>query len=398
LYAARVHAGSEQRGSRPAVGDWEAVSRPARPIVKELLVNGPRTRTELARRLGLSNGSLTRLTKPLVESGLLVERGTVHDPVNGHPTRPLDVVADAYHFLGVKLTSDHMHAVVTDLRSEVAAERSEPLGDRTPEGVAAQARDLMDRLARDSAKPAAAGFALGGRASPGGDAAEAGLFDAPFLGWRRVPLESVLNAAMGIPCVVGNDVHALARGQHWFGEARGLADFALATAGAGIGYAVCRDDRILETTEEDVVAFGHHILDPGGPMCPTGHRGCVSAYLSTGALLSAAAYGLHRPVSPEEIARRAREGDVVCGDIARLAGWAVGAVAAGIANHTGVRTVLVAGESVDVIRAGSRHIEQGLSERRFSGSVDILMLSSSSTDWSRGGAVEAIRAFVIREG
>ncbi|MDT0347459.1 ROK family transcriptional regulator [Streptomyces litchfieldiae] len=394
-----MHAASEPSGSHPTIETWRAVSRPARPLIREVLVNGPCTRTELARRLGLSNGSLTRLTKPLVQSGLLVERGIVHDPLNGHPMRPLDIVAKDYHFLGVKLTSDRMYGVVTDLRAEVVAEHSEPLGVRTPEAVAAQASDLRDRLARDGFPPVAAGFTLGGHPPADDEAAEPGLFNAPFLDWWRVPLESVLNDAMGIPCVVRNDVLALACGQHWFGVARGLSDFALVTAGAGIGYALCRYNRILETTEEDVVEFGHHILDLGGPMCPTGHRGCVSAYLSTGAILSAAAYGLHRPVSLKEISRRAGEGEPVSGDIARQAGWALGALAASIANLTTVKTVLVAGESVDVIRAGHRHIEQGMSQRRFRAhrSIDTPMLSSTFTDWARGGAVEAIRTFVVQE-
>ena len=54
---------------------------------------GPQSRTALARTLRLSTGSLTRLTKPMVDAGLLVEGDVVHDPVNGRPTRPLDVAA-----------------------------------------------------------------------------------------------------------------------------------------------------------------------------------------------------------------------------------------------------------------------------------------------------------------
>jgi hypothetical protein len=58
--------------------------------------------------LGSVDGSLTRLTKPLVQAGLLVERGIVHDPIHGHPTRPPDIVAKDFHIFGAKLTSDWM--------------------------------------------------------------------------------------------------------------------------------------------------------------------------------------------------------------------------------------------------------------------------------------------------
>ncbi|WP_129843472.1 ROK family transcriptional regulator [Streptomyces sp. RFCAC02] len=392
-----MHAVSSPGGDRPTIGVWEAVSRPARPVIREVLVNGPLTRTTLARTLGLSTGSLTRLTKPLVGSGLLVERGIVHDPVNGRPTRPLDIVARDHHFLGVKLTSDHMHGVITDLRAEVVAEHSEPLGERTPGAVARQARALAQRLARTGAPPVAAGFTMGGNPSAGARPAPSPLFDAPYLDWRRVPVESVLNDAIGIPCVVRNDVSALAHSQRWFGVARGLSDFALVTVGAGVGYALCLHGRIVETTEDDLVEFSHHVLDPGGPMCPAGHRGCVSAYLSTASVLAAASHGLRRPVTLEEIVRGAREGDAVCAGVVREAGWALGATVAAVAGLTTVRTVVVAGESVDVARAGRRDIDRGIGERRLRGhrSLSIPMLSSSFTEWARGGAVEAIRAFVV---
>ncbi len=385
-----------QAGRRSSIQQWAAVSRPARPIVRELLINGPQTRTALARTLGLSTGSLTRLTKPLVQSGLLVEREVVHDPVNGRPTRPLDIVAEDFHFLGIKLTADHVYAVITDLRARVIAEADEPLGARTPESVLAQAGQLMKRLSRPGAEPVAAGFTLGGHLRAPGGTAGAEIFDAPFLDWRGIPLRSLLDERMGVPCVVSNDVSALAHSQHWFGAARGLSDFALVTAGAGIGYALFIRDHMMTATESDIREFSHHILDPGGPMCSEGHRGCVASYLSTHSILASAAHGLRRPVSVEEITRLAGEGDAVCLHVTRQAGWALGAVIATVVNVTMAKTVVVAGESVDVARAAKPHIELGMSDRRFLDhrSIDTPMLSSDFTEWARGGAVEAIRTFV----
>jgi predicted NBD/HSP70 family sugar kinase len=202
---------------------------------------------------------------------------------------------------------------------------------------------------------------------------------------------------MDIPCVVRNDVFALAYGQNWFGTARRISDFAMITIGPGIGYALCLNGRVLKMAEQDLVEFGHHILDPGGPMCQMGHRGCVASYLSTGAILSAAAYGLQRPVSLGEIAPLASESDAVCQDIVRQAGRALGMLAATIANLTGVKTVVVAGETTDVVRGAHQHIKEGMSHRRLHrpDSINTPMLSSSFTEWARGGAVEASRAFVV---
>lgn len=386
---------------RSAIEAWNDVSRPARPILRELLIDGPRTRTALARSLGLSTGSLTRLTKPLVHAGLLVERGTVHDPVNGRPTRPLDIVADDYHFLGVKLTADRLYAVVTDLRARIVAEAEEPLPDTSPRAVCALIRRVKDRLARTAPPPAAAGITFGGSAvPPGACGAGSGTgYDAPFLGWRGVPLHAHLREAMDIPCVAGNDVAALAHSQHWFGAARGLDAFALVTVGAGIGYALFLHGRMVTVSEDDMREFAHHVLDPGGPLCPAGHRGCLSAYLATDCVLAAAATGLRRPATLEEIVRLAGEGDPACRHLTRQAGWAVGAVIATIANLTTVRTVIVTGESVPLARAASEDVGRGIAHRRLHdrASLDHTLLPAPFTQWARGGAVQAIRAFVLNE-
>lgn len=53
--------------------DWPPLTPGERSVAIEVLVHGPLSRSEIARRLGLSPGSLTRLTKPLIEQRLLVE-------------------------------------------------------------------------------------------------------------------------------------------------------------------------------------------------------------------------------------------------------------------------------------------------------------------------------------
>jgi predicted NBD/HSP70 family sugar kinase len=132
-------------------------------------------------------------------------------------------------------------------------------------------------------------------------------------------------------------------------------------------------------------------------MCVEGHRGCISAYLSTRSILASAAHGLHRRVTLEEIARMSGEGDAVCANVTRQAGWALGVTVAMVVNLTTVKTVIVGGESVDVARAGHQDIERGMSHRRFHDhrSIETPMLSSGFSQWARGGAVEAIRTFVV---
>ncbi|MGP4110772.1 ROK family transcriptional regulator [Streptomyces sp. 4N509B] len=369
--------------------------RPARPILRELVIHGPLSRTTLARRLGLSVGSLSRLTKPLVASGVVVEQDVAYDPVNGRPTRPLRVVVDGLRFVGIKLTSDRVYAVLTNLRADVLARGSAPLPDLTPEEVVERAGRLADELVGDGERPVSAGITLGGDEHAPTRVDEGEFLDSGLLGWRRVPVRRLMAARLGVPCVVRNDVTALAYAHQWFGEARGLSDFAVVTIGEGIGYALFVHGRAVRVTEADLGEFGHQILDPGGPLCPSGHRGCAGAYLPTRSVLMAAAQGLRRFPNHEEVLRLAAAGDPVCSRVVGQTAWALGALIANLTTCTTVKTVIVAGEAVGVVGLARGDLDRGMADRRRDPEpVRLVVQPHDFGDWARGAAVGAIRAHV----
>ena len=93
-------------------GDWGRVVGsagpvdPARPSL-EILLHGPlRGGRELAQRLDLSTASLSRITRPLVEAGLVVELPDVTTGAGGRPPQPLDIDAGRQHVVGRSSTAD----------------------------------------------------------------------------------------------------------------------------------------------------------------------------------------------------------------------------------------------------------------------------------------------------
>ena len=67
---------------------WTALDGTSRSVALEVLRHGPLSRSELSRRLGLSPGSLTRLTRPMLDHGVLVEDDTTRAASLGRPVRP----------------------------------------------------------------------------------------------------------------------------------------------------------------------------------------------------------------------------------------------------------------------------------------------------------------------
>jgi DNA-binding transcriptional ArsR family regulator len=85
---------------------WPPQTGAARAVALEVLLHGPLSRTDIARRLDLSQGSLTRLSSPLIEAGLLFEVAPESNGRTDRRKRPLDIAAESHHFVGIKLTGE----------------------------------------------------------------------------------------------------------------------------------------------------------------------------------------------------------------------------------------------------------------------------------------------------
>ncbi|MFD3483190.1 ROK family protein [Streptomyces sp. NPDC058665] len=376
---------------------WTPLSGATHAVALEVLLRGPLSRSELARRLDLSAGSLTRLAKPLLDSGLLVESGTSHEPRAGRPTRPLDIVADAHHFIGAKITHESVHAVLTTLRAEVVASARADLPGRDPASVVtvlhSLAAELAAQLPPGTTHITAAGVSLGGCVAD-----HATVTQAPFLGWEDdVPLGALLSDALGVPIAVDNDLLALTRAEHWFGAARGHDRFAVLTVGAGIGYGLVVHDRVVDSPDAGVGLLGHFPLDPLGPLCPRGHRGCATAMLSMASLRAAASVGLRRDVPYDECLELAAAGDPVAGPLVMASGRALGRLIAAVANLTLTTEIVLTGEGARLAEVAADALRDGLAydrdPRAAAVSLDVRPLDFGL--WARGAAVTAIQAYVL---
>ncbi|MGC0327975.1 putative NBD/HSP70 family sugar kinase [Streptomyces sp. SAI-170] len=380
----------------------DATSEPSAPltgatraVALEVLLRGPVSRSEMARRLDLSAGSLTRLTKPLVDDGLLVEVDTGLDQGvrTGRRTRPLDINPSAHHFVGAKVTGDDVHAVLTTLRAEVVASARRPLTGRDPESVMDAVRELTDELTAGGPPLSRVGVSLGGRV-----AQHTTVTEAPFLGWTEdVPLGALLTDALGLPVTVDNDLLALTRAEHWFGVARGHDRFAVLTIGAGIGYGLVMHDTVVDSPDAGIGLLGHCPLDPLGPLCPSGHRGCATAMLTTTSLCAAVSVGLRRSVTYDECLDLAAAGDPVAAQAVTAAGRALGRLVAAIANFTLVRKIVLAGEGVRLAEVARTAVDEAMRADRAptAAPLELDVQHSDFTHWARGAAATAIQAHIL---
>ncbi|MEJ8672399.1 ROK family transcriptional regulator [Streptomyces sp. MS1.AVA.1] len=379
----------------PVADSWPPLSPGERSVAIEVLVGGPLSRTELARRLDLSAGSLTRLTKPLIESGLLVEvpeAGVPAEVRQGRPSQPLDVVADSLSFLGFKITDDMVYGVLTTLRSEIVARYDRPLVTREPATVVDLLGEMTDALAGDRPRLAGIGIGVGGFVE---DRAVVG--ESPFLDWREVPLAELVEERTGLPVVVENDVAALVEAETWFGAGRGLDRFVVLTIGAGIGYGLVLGGKRVPYAEEDR-GFGRHwIVDPNGPLTPEGARGSAVSLLTIPSIRYQVQAATGRDRTYEEILEGAAAGEPMSARVVEEAARALGTLVAQIANFVLPQKILLAGEGVGLMDVAGKTVTETIRAQRhpLAASIDLETKVSDFHDWARGAAVLAIQVLVL---
>jgi predicted NBD/HSP70 family sugar kinase len=355
-------------------------------LAREVLIHGPISRADLGRRLGLSPASLTRLTRPFLESGLFVE-GAEQSAGVGRPARPLDIRPEALRFAGVKITGTEVLAVRTDLRAHTERGLVRALPGTSPQEVIAAVVAVVEELGGASAF-AGLGVTIGGSVDAAGRVRRA-----PFLRWRDVDLAGPLSAELGLPVALENDVVALTAAEHWFGRGRGLSHFAVLTMGAGVGYGLVVHDRVVAPPAAGLGLGGHFPLDPGGPVCEAGHRGCSTAMLTLPSLTRQLYVATGHELTLAEGFALAREGDEAAARILEDSARALGTMISAIANLAMVDTVILAGEGVALYSEQSALVDAVIAAVRDpdADAPTLLVDDGGLIEWARGAAATAIQ-------
>lgn len=113
--------------------------------------------------------------------------------------------------------------------------------------------------------------------------------------------EADLKEALGIECVMLQETHALCLAEQRYGEAKGIADFAMLDIGTGVGLGVFSGGRVLTGHSGLAGEIGHISLVPGGLPCGCGRFGCLETVASDAAIAGAISQRVGEALSMEQI-------------------------------------------------------------------------------------------------
>ncbi|RFS84713.1 ROK family protein [Actinomadura spongiicola] len=219
-------------------------------------------------------------------------------------------------------------------------------GGRDAERLWRTVRALLGKLVADAGDPPLAGVGVGCGGPMTWPAANVSPLNIPA--WRAFPLRERLRALYpGLPVRIHNDAVCVAIGEHWRGAGRGRDNVLGMVVSTGVGGGLVLGGRLVNGASGNAGHIGHVVVDPDGPPCACGGRGCLEAVARGPALVAWARERGWRRENPHatgvDLAADARAAQPVAVAAMRRAGRALGVAIASATHLCDLDVVAVGG-------------------------------------------------------
>ncbi|MDR2566034.1 MAG: ROK family protein [Bifidobacteriaceae bacterium] len=252
-------------------------------------------RSEIARRTGLHKTTVSLLADELLAAGLIAELDPPAATRSGRPPLPLVPAPGRLAGLGLEVNVEYLGLTAIDLAGAVQAQRFEAgdLRGSKPQAVldrlARQSADVIERLERNGTEVVGIGLALPGLTTTAGG--QFALLNAPNLGWRDLDL-APFRDRFGRPLTLDNEANLAARAEVRLAHPNPAErTFVYLSGGVGIGAALVSDAVQIAGLHGWAGEVGHVTVEPGGPVCTCGARGCLEVFAGRRAIARAARLG-----------------------------------------------------------------------------------------------------------
>lgn len=253
-----------------------------RLVLRSLRDDGPQPRAGLARRLGLSATTMTKVVGQLLDEGLVTEDAVESGGGGrvGRPSTGIRIRTDARYVIGVQVGAGTVRVGLCDLRAQIRESASftfDSTGE-TPERVVARIAEAASGLLADLPADRLLGV---GVAAPGPvDPAHRRNVLSVNLDWRDVAFADLLEAALETPTVVDHNVRSMALAESRYGETDGADPLLYVYVRTGLGAGLVIGGRPFRPGAHGVTELGHlRALEKGRP-CACGATGCLETVVS----------------------------------------------------------------------------------------------------------------------
>ncbi len=312
-------------------------------LVATIRNEGPISRSQLSRAIGLPRSTTTALVAELLRDGLIDEapaRSAGAGSGSGRPATMLSVRRPDGLVAGFDFGHRHIRVAVATSDGQILAEESLHLDvDGRAESALDTARDLLAQVL-DCAQvsPGEIQAAAAGLPAPLNNRTNRVGSPTILSSWVDLdPAEELLRRT-GLAVTLGNDAAFGALGEMTYGAARNLTDFIYVKASNGIGAALVLNGELYRGSHGMAGEIGHTQIDPAGAWCRCGNRGCLEATVSIDVVRRQL-----EPIGLDPLNSADMEHPVVTKVLAQ-SGRTVGVVIANLCNTLNPQAVILGGD------------------------------------------------------
>ena len=249
-------------------------------VLERIRALQPISRVDLARASGLQPSTISSIVEQLLKERWICEGALVKTARGRRPTL-LSLNGDLV-FLVADVRPSQAVVALIDLHGRFLERQLIPLGKRPEAGVDRIAA-VMDQFRRRHPGKTfeGVGLSLPGRVDPKTNQ----LLLAPNLPWSGFDIRKRLTEELQLEVQLENAANASLLSELWFGRIDGIHNATLVTISEGVGAAILAHGRLISGQDGMAGEFGHICMDPTGPVCGCGARGCWEVFASSRAAL-----------------------------------------------------------------------------------------------------------------
>ncbi|MFA5863644.1 MAG: ROK family protein [Phycisphaerae bacterium] len=331
----------------PLVGR-EKVNQYNRQLILSLFKGGKTlARRDIVALTGMRQGTMQVHVESLLKEKILVETGPGSSKAGRRPTL-LEINPRRYFIVGGYLQPENVHLVLSDLLGHILSHHTEhpTVEEDRSHLLLALGRGLIHLIEDKCRRQDILGIALGavGRV----DVKEQTLTETHFgRWWKGIELGRYIRGQFGCTSWVENDIHLATLAEARFGVSRDVNHFLFVSIENQLQVGVMVDGRVYSGFKGVAGKLGHVCVDPGGPLCGCGNRGCLKMLASNDALIDFYRKLVGKDklkVSVEEIVTYARDGQTAAKyALEQVAKW-LGLGLANLANIFNPEKIVLSGQ------------------------------------------------------
>lgn len=245
---------------------------------------GPISRIQVADISQLAPASVTKITRQLLERGLIKEVAQ-QASTGGRRAISLETEVSPFHSVAVRLGRDYIQLSLYDLGgNEISSSYHEFLylrQDELTDGLLHYIKEFIIQAEHQIDQLIAIGVVLPGLVNP-----ETGVVEYMHnVDVDALALGDIIRNYFGVECFIGNDIRGLALAEHYFGASKDCMDSILISVGRGTGSGMIVNGEIFLGYNRNVGEIGHIQIDPLGSQCQCGNFGCLETVASNPAIV-----------------------------------------------------------------------------------------------------------------